>query len=189
MVPLPSSDGEETRASPHPAARRFQDQPEHSVQIGPHLLGGDAQHGNALFGQPVGAARVRPGAVRVFVAKAVHLDRQRRRRTVEVEDEGPDRMLAPDPQAAQSTATQLGPQPGLGRGQTPPQGAGLSTVARSTISPPPSSMVPLPITTGRRRKAPILSAHLPAVLGCRTSFPLPGPIQTIQTIQTVFSTV
>ena len=75
---------------------------DNAVQIAKHFASGDAQHGHPMPGQKRIATSIPLRPVATLVSFAIHLDRQPRRRAIEIQHISPRRMLS-------SKAQPLGP--------------------------------------------------------------------------------
>ena len=90
------------------------------IQIAKHVTRRDPQNRHAMLAQKSIPPNIPLRPVPALMSLAIHLDRQARRRAIEVEHIGPSRMLPAKPQAFGPLA-QNAPEQDLGQRHVPPQ--------------------------------------------------------------------
>jgi hypothetical protein len=123
------------------------------LKIPHHVNGGNPERRDAQRGQCRIASGIAFRAVAHVMGHTVDLDREFRGRAVEIEDIRTERMLAAKAHAFRSGAEML-PELHFGRGQvaTEVPCAFYRPSRRRHFSPPPASLVPLPICDGEEKK-------------------------------------
>ena len=101
----------------HAIGDRAQNALQHNFAITHDIRRGEADDPHALPFKPGRAARVSGHLVGQVMARAINLNRQPRLRTVEVDNERPNRMLLAEMVTAQPTPAEEHPEPGFRRRQ------------------------------------------------------------------------
>ena len=138
-----------------PLKGRPRDELQNTVEFQADSLGRQPDNAHAMGAQPCCSTPVMVESIRVIMAPTIDFNSQLRLGTVEVEDEGSDRLLPPKLQTLKLPAPEASPETRFGRRQSPAKLTGPFDSQERGHYPSTASRSPSPFAsrTGRRQRA------------------------------------